>query len=60
MLEIKKQKKNQFRESFHARLFLHNLSISFHFPLSLKSKWTDARSFDQSIPIPYFKNTEVR
>lgn len=58
MLEIKK-KNNQFHESFHARLYLRNLSISFHFPLSLKTKLTDAQSFDQSIPIPYFKNTEV-
>lgn len=52
------RKKNiQFHKSLHALLCLCNLSSSFHFPLPLTTKLTEAQRFDQSIPIS--KNTEV-
>lgn len=53
-----RKKNNQFHESLHARLYLHNLSISFHFPLPLKTKLTEAQSFDQSIPISCFEKIQ--
>lgn len=58
MLEIER-KINQFHESLHARLYLCNPSISFHFPPQLKTELTEAQSFDQSILISSLENTEV-
>lgn len=54
-----RKKNNQFHESRHARFYLCHLPISFHFLLSLKTKLTDAPSFDQSILNLHFQNTKV-